>query len=377
MSPEQARGRPVDTRTDIWAFGCVLYEMLTGRAAFGGATLTDTLAAIVQREPEWPALPAATPPAVYRLLRRCLEKDSKSRLRDVGDARIDITDAMATPRSETIALPIQRPAAPPWRLAALAVAVATAAGVVGGLWLAPRSTSSRVTRTMIATPSSAPLRVSELGRDLTIAADGSRLAYVGGSTSKAQIFVRAIDQFEATPVASGYSPFISANGQWIGFVDGADLKKTTVTGAPVVTLCRGDGIFQGAMWAADGTVIFATNNEATGLQQVSASGGDPIVLTRPDHQQGEGDHVWPEPLPGGRGILFTIVPASREMDSAQVTILDLQTGTQKVVVRGGSHARYLLSGHLVYAAAAHSMPCRSISTVSSPRARPSRSYPRL
>ena len=159
--------------------------------------------------------------------------------------------------------------------------------------------------------------------------------------------MRALDQLDATPLtglgAAG-SPFVSPDGQWIGFADGQRiLKKVAITGGPAVTLARLDGNFRGATWGPDGTIVFATSNPATGLQRIAAGGGEPTVLTRPDRARGEADHVWPEVLPGGQAVLFTITATTGGLDQAQIAVLDLRTGTQTTLIRGGSDAHYVPS----------------------------------
>ena len=192
-------------------------------------------------------------------------------------------------------------------------------------------------------------------RDLALTPDGTRLVYVGANG--AALFVRALDQLDATPLTgfnAAFGPFVSPDGQWIGFFDGAAapaLKKVAITGGPAVTLGRPDGPTRGASWGADGTIIFATTNATTGLQRIAAAGGEATVLTRPNRAGGEADHVWPEILPGGQAVLFTITATSGRLDQAQIAVLDLRTGTQTVLIRGGSDARYVSSGHLLYAAA--------------------------
>ena len=171
-----------------------------------------------------------------------------------------------------------------------------------------------------------------------------------------QLFVRALDALEPTVVftsveAALSGPFMSPDSQWIGFMEGNALKKVAVTGGPATPLASLDGTARGATWGADDTIIAATSNAATGLQRVAAAGGPTTVLTRPDPAHGEADHLWPERLPGGRAVLFTITSVSGGLDSAQVAVLDLQTGTRTVLVRGGSFGRYMPSGHLVFAAA--------------------------
>ena len=167
--------------------------------------------------------------------------------------------------------------------------------------------------------------------------------------------MRALDQLDATSLTGlggPYGPFVSPDGQWIGFFDGViALKKVAITGGPAVTLGRPGGTALGASWGPDGTIIFATNVRTTGLQRIAVAGGEPTVLTRPNRAGGEDDHLWPEILPGGQAVLFTITATTGGLDQAQVAVLDLRTGTQTVLIRGGSDARYVSSGHLVYAAA--------------------------
>ena len=197
-----------------------------------------------------------------------------------------------------------------------------------------------MTRTTISASGTAALTIDGSDRDLAITPDGSRVVYVGNQGT--QLFVRALDALEPVAVFTGAprGPFVSPDGQWIGFVDSVTtLKKVAVTGGPAVTLATLDGSGpRGATWGPDDTIIFATNNPATGLQRVAAAGGPTTVLTRPDRAQGEADHLWPELLPGGRAVLFTITALTGGLDAAQVAVLDLQTGTRKILVRGGSHA---------------------------------------
>ncbi|NOT27794.1 MAG: hypothetical protein HOP16_17035, partial [Acidobacteria bacterium] len=202
----------------------------------------------------------------------------------------------------------------------------------------------------ITSPAATALTITGNSRDLAITPDGSRVVYVGDSGS--QLFVRSLEELDPVAVAGGAprDVFTSPDGQWVGFFRLFVLSKVPITGGPPVTLTIGDGLSRGATWAEDGTIIFATQNAATGLQRVSANGGEPTVLTRPDHARGEVDHVWPEVLPGDRGVLFTVTSSGGGLDPAQIAVLDLQSGTTKVLVRGGSDAHYTASGHLVYIA---------------------------
>ena len=354
MSPEQAKGREADKRSDVWAFGCVLYEMLTGRRAFDGEDMTEVLGAVVRLEPRWEALSSDVPPPVRTLLQRCLVKDRRNRIADIAVALYVLdhqTDT--TPTHAASAAPL--PHRPSWRRIAALTAGALMAGVLGGamVWFAARPATPAVTRTAITTSGPAALTRHGADRDLAITPDGSRVVYRGNN----RLLVRALNQLEPT-VLSGLGPaprgvFTSPDGQWVGFVDGTTLRKVAITGGPPATLCALEGAPRGATWGADGTIIFATVSPATGLQRVSAGGGEPTVLTRADRGRGERDHWWPEILPGGKAVLFTITHAQPVGDSAnsEIAVLDLQTGTSKVLIRGGSHAHYVPTGHLVYGVA--------------------------
>jgi serine/threonine-protein kinase len=351
MSPEQAAGKPADKRSDLWAFGVVLFEMLTARPVFAGETMSQVLAAVLTTEPDWTTLPAETPAPIRTLLRRCLEKDRKRRLESAADARLDIDDALAAPPAEGRVVTRPRPL---WRRLAVFSAPALVAGVVIAsttTWLATRPASPRVTRTTIANTGTAALTINGLDRDLAITPDGTHVVYVGNGGT--QLFVRALDALEPVAIASGQlrGPFVSPDGQWVGFIDGNILRKVAITGGPSIALASIDAGSRGATWAPDDTIVFATARPATGLQRVSAAGGTPEVLTRPDRAQGEADHFWPEILPGGGAVLFTIASQTGGLDTAQVAVRDLRTGTHKVLLRGGSHGHYVASGHLVYVAA--------------------------
>ena len=350
MSPEQAKGHPVDKRSDLWAYGAVLYEMLTGARAFKGEDVPDTLAAILRDEPNWSALPAGVPAPIVTLLHGCLQKARNSRIADIGVATFVLNHAAQ------LVEPSQRPVAPGmplWRHATpIAAAVVIGALLAGaGLWLLTRPAAPSVVRTTLTTSGSAALTLSSQDRNVAITPDGSRVVYRGNN----QLLVRALNQLEPTVLTGLGEPqgiFTSPDSQWVGFFDGVVLlKKVAITGGPSVTVCAIQGVPRGATWSEDGTIVFATNAPEIGLQRVSAAGGEPTVLTMPDRGRGEGDHFWPEFLPGGQAVLFTILPADRVVENASVAVMDLRTGTSKVLIRDGSHARYVPTGHLVYGAA--------------------------
>jgi protein kinase-like protein/WD40 repeat protein len=347
MSPEQARGQIVDKRTDIWAFGCVLYEMLTGRAAFSGETLSDHLAAILDREPDWAALPLSTPAAVGRLLRRCLEKDPRRRLHDVADVRIEIDDAMTTP-------PL--PPAPPrdargWRHAALMLmsGVVAGAALVGVLTRAlnPRGTTPQpygTTRSLIS------LHGANF-ESLALSPDGPTLAFIGTKNGRSQLYVRPLDRADAVPMDgtldAAYA-FFSPDGRWIGFNVRGQLKKIAVTGgAPQRIGNPYVGAFRGAAWMEDGTIVYARYSD---LWRMSVDDGSQRLVAAPTTSRREKAFRWPDVLPGGKSVLLTVSTADTDSwDDARIEVLSLESGQPRVLIEGGTCARYVRSGHLVYA----------------------------
>ena len=216
-----------------------------------------------------------------------------------------------------------------------------------------------MTRFALSTAAAAALSVDSQSRDLTITPDGTHVVYKGGSGSDGmRLFVRGLGELEPRPLTAPgrpKGPFASPDGHWIGFFEpgaaGVVLKKVAITGGPSVELCRVDGPSRGATWGDDDTVILATASLSTGLQRVSSAGGAPAVLTTPNAERGEGDHLWPQFLPGSHAVLFTIAARTGGIDASQVAVLDVAAGTWKTVVRGASQAQYVVSGHLVYLAA--------------------------
>jgi serine/threonine-protein kinase len=357
MSPEQAKGKPADKRSDVWAFGCVFYEMLTGMRAFEGAGTTDVLGAVLHLDPNWSALPSTLPPAIRRLLQGCLSKDRRSRVADISTALFVLDNAMSlagpSPTDGTSVLggaTVRRSAM--WRRVAvfsLAAATLIVALATIRIWPLPRPAAPRVTRTIL----TAAGTIDGNDRDLAITPDGTRVIYLGANGTK--LFVRRIDQLEPTVLVSSSwlrGVFTSSDGEWVGYVEnGRTLKKVPITGGvPVTVLTIRDGYFRGATWLPDDTIIFATTNAADGLQRVAGTGGAATVLARPTRDGNEARYGWPESLPDGRAVLFTILPATGGLDAAQVAVLDLTTRTRQILVQGGSHAHYVGSGHLVYAA---------------------------
>ncbi len=353
MSPEQARGKAMDTRTDIWSFGCVLYETLTGKSAFVGETVSDTLAGILTREPEWDRLPVSTPANVRALLRRCLRKDRERRLRDIGDARLELEDALAGATEITAPPVVARPAT-------LEIIGGTLAGLVVGALVAGiivsrlgRDAPARppVTHFAISLPAKASL-FTGVGPSVALSPDGSLLAYAAQSGGQRQIYLRRFDRLEAEPIPGtegGVVPFFSPDGQWIGFrhPQTRTVKKVALSGGAPVTLCETE-VFYGASWAPDDTIVFSPTVPGA-LARVPAAGGKPQPLTKLDLDKNERDHRYAQILPGGKAVLFTIGYSDIESyDDARIAVQSLETGERKILVEGGTLGRYSPSGHLLY-----------------------------
>ena len=277
MTPEQAKGREADKRSDIWAFGCVLYEMLTGRRPFEGEDVSDTLASVLKSEPDWSALPADVPPHIRILIQRCLAKDRRQRTADMSVALFVMTEATnLAPATPLTGSPVVAARPPLWRrLVAPATALIVGGAAVGtGVWVATRPSAPRVTRFTFSSTGAAALSVDTQSRDLAITPDGTRVIYKGtGGPTSTQLFVRSMDQLEPTPLTvpgTPRGPFVSPDGQWIGFVEPGPvtLKKVAITGGSAIPLSVLDGASRGATWGDDDSIIFATNAPSTGLQRV-------------------------------------------------------------------------------------------------------------
>src|SRR6267154_1447194 len=316
MSPEQARGKPVDKRTDIWAFGCVLYELLTGKEAFRGETLSDTIAAVLEREPDLQLLPPATPSKIRDLLRRCLQKDSQCRLRDIGDARIEIEEALAAPKDAAptqAGVPVsaitQRKSRErlAWAIAAIAIVIA-ALGLGALSYFRSVPQDAQTIRFFVSPPETWTL-TRQLGLfgsapdPLAVSPDGHRIALVATSADgRTLLWVRSLDTLNAQLLAGtegAAHPFWSPDSRFLGFFAGGKLKKIDVSGGPPFTLCDAPND-RGGTWSQDGVIVFAPNTDSA-LQKVSDSGGMPIAAT----VLAPGEvHRAPVFLPDGRHFLY-------------------------------------------------------------------------
>ena len=339
MSPEQARGKKADKRADIWAFGCVLFEAISGKKAFDGESVTDVLANVIHKDVLWEALPAETPWRVRDVLRRCLVKDAGQRFHDVADARLELLADERPPTWET------QTTAPKSRLLVLGllmglvVAVAVAAFF---LWKEPPPGGE--VQAFVITP---PASESPLSLETPmISPDGRRIVYIGVQEDDRHLYLRELDELGSRLLAGtegAHSPFFSPDGLWVGFFAGGKIKKVSVLGGAPIDICNVYAEGPGGSWAPDDTIWFS-GNWASGFFAVSADGGEPVRVTTPDRERGEIGHWWPDFLPDGKSALFTVFTNE---GSHRIAALDLDTGTWKHLFPG-MQARYVPSGHIVY-----------------------------
>jgi serine/threonine-protein kinase len=360
MAPEQARGRPVDRRADIWAFGAVLYEMLTGRRAFEGDDISITLAGVLKDDVDWRALPADLPAGVRRLLRRCLEKDPRRRLASMGDARLELEDIEPAATVSGVAGAGLAPTAGataarrglgfPVALGVAAAAVLVTIGVMRSLTPAPTlPVATGVTRLAVTLPDDS--EVAETNRvPLALSPDGSMLVFVARREGAQQLYLRRLTERDAVPLPGtegAAMPFFSPDGQWIAFFAQGKIKRMAVGGAAMQIVASEVVDPRGGAWGSDGNIYYAPTN-TSGLFKVPAAGGTPTALTTLDPEKDEISHRWPQVLPDHQWILYTIWTGPG-MDERRVVVQSLLTGERHDLLPGGDSARYLASGHLLYA----------------------------
>ncbi|HEY3123523.1 MAG TPA: protein kinase, partial [Thermoanaerobaculia bacterium] len=352
MSPEQARGKPADKRSDIWAFGCVLWEMLTGKRLFHGETVSDTLAAVLRADIDWETLPAGTPPAIRRLLERCLERDPKRRLRDVGEARIAVEEAPASLigiRAETAAGIASRRAGRGRIMATALAGVALGAGLVAGVAAVRHRRSARdsVVRLNVVLPRDQAMVVADLP-NFALSRDGAEIAYVAKKESgKSALYLRSMGSFDARELADtegATAPFFSPDGQWLGYLVGGRVVKMALSGGTPQPVCDTPvSDAGGAAWADDGSILVPSMNG--GLMRVAPSGGKCVEIVKPDSTRG--GFLGPESLPGGDGILFASL-GGFQTSQAHIAVLDLKTGKSQVIISQGTNPRYVEPGFVVF-----------------------------
>jgi len=353
MSPEQARGKKVDKRADIWAFGVVLWEMLTGERLFAGETISDTLAAVLTKTPDLSELPDGTPSSLRWVLERCLERDPRKRLRDVGEARlaiergddrttevgVDVTAIQPARRSrrETVA----------WILCALLVVA-----LVGVIWKTrrPATTSDAAPFTERLSPlDDADLRVDG-GSSAVISHDGRSIVLVASNNGGTQLYLNRTDKLGTVPIPGtrdASAPFFSPDDQWIGFFADGKLKKIATSGGAAIVLCDAP-VNRGGTWGESGKIVF-TPGVGTGLSIVSENGGTPQQLTKPDEAKGERSHRWPEFLPGGEAVVYLAQTKGRNYEDGTIQVVSLKDQKTKIVTNGGAYPQWAASGHLLFA----------------------------
>jgi serine/threonine protein kinase/Tol biopolymer transport system component len=353
MSPEQARGKTVDKRADIWAFGCVLFEMLAGRAAFSGKDVTDILAAVIRSEPEWNSLHANLHWRLREVLERCLKKDARDRYRDIYDVKVDIQKVLADP-SGVLVQPVaaMEPQTKmrtiiPWIAAAVVVA-AIIAGVA--VWKLKPPEPRRVMRFTNELPEGQQLNVpSNLGIQLAVSPDGSRFVY--GTTDGLQL--RSVNELDARLIAGtdkgSIEPFFSPDGQWIGYWSQSEqkLKKVAISGGAPVFICDTGPLVLGASWNSDNTIVYS--DMLQGIMRISTDGGTAEVLIKGSmlNAAKEGFPTGPQMLPDGKTLLFTNYTGSNQ-SNWQIGVQSLKSGERKILIRSGLGAIYCSTGHLVY-----------------------------
>ena len=360
MSPEQLRGRALDKRSDIWAFGCLLYEMLTGHQALGRETVSDTVAGILEREPDWRSLPAHTPARVRWLLRRCLEKDLNRRLHDIADARIELDEALSEPGESS-------PDTSGDRSTAARRPIGSRAGrIVAGLGLAtliavlafragfssrPASVDAPAYLASIPLPESVNLSTSPAGR-FAVSPDGRRLAFSGtDKTGRTQLWIRSFDGAVAQPLAGtdgATFPFWSHDSRFVAFLSQGKLKKVEATGGPTTTLTDAASNSTGA-WSRDDVILF-TPKGGEPLYRISALGGTPTPATTLDAANGDAQHWFPQFLPDGRHFLYFVLGSKTggAIDPRAVYVGSLDPKeSSKFLLEGGSNAKYA-DGHLLF-----------------------------
>ena len=364
MSPEQATGGVVDRRADVWSFGVVLFEMMTGRRLFDGQTTSHVLTEVIRAEVDFSKLPPATPRELRTILERCLERDPRRRLRDIREARL-VLERMAEQTSSERSLlrtPVAAPvSAPGWRervtwgaIGGVVIGIGVAAAA---FWMRPSPPAAPLTRLEARLADDSLF--TNVGAAFDISSDGRWIVLATGDaagTEAGALRVRRLSELDSTMLVSTdsganidrpYNPFFSPDGTWIGYATPSELRKVPIGGGTPLTICRVN-LSRGASWGPDGSIVFAPAPDS-GLSRVPAAGGEPQPLTKLDASRKEATHRWPQVLPGGGAALFTShVQAAGGFEGASIEVVILETGDRKVVQSGGSYGRYVPSGHLVY-----------------------------
>jgi serine/threonine-protein kinase len=352
MAPEQAKGKAVDRRADIWAFGVVLFEMLSGRSLYRGETVTETIAHVITQPPAWDRLPASTPAPIRRLLARCLEKDPRRRLQSAGDVRIEIEEFLSG-GADTLAavVPAGVAAVPMWRRALpWAIAGALLVALAFEAWPRPVTPAPTMRLDALIAPGQDLFVDPEAdGAIAVLSPDGQTLVYLAVSDSGTvrRLYVRSLDRLNSSPIAgteTAVQPFFSPDGRSIAYLaSGRKLMRTLITGgAPVLVTNTQD--MRGGTWGPDNTIVYA-DGATEGLSRVPASGGTPVAITK--LAPNERTHRWPSFLPDGKTVLFMCQMETGSYDDGTIEAVRLDTGERKLLVRGGTFPRYV-PGYLIF-----------------------------
>ena len=361
MAPEQAKGRSVDRRADIWAFGVVLYEMIAGRRAFEGDDISDVLASVLKTDPDWTALPADLPAPVRRLLRRCLEKDPKRRLRDLSEGMLQLDEELAAPTTTATATitgtsessSILAPRTLPWwrRVlpAAAVLVVAMAIAAAGWFRPTPEPPRDRVTFTHVPSPELAYFS-TQGSADLAMSRSGRFFVYTSGNPSRIRLVLRRLDALDGVVIrgADGVNPFFSADEDWVGFLDFSDrtiVKKVPVDGGPATTITKAKSPILGATWLADNSIVLGGQS---GLWRVPPGGGDPVLLTEVDRARNETGHLAPAAIPETDFVLF-ITSAGSPLTDSKLAVVNVATREVTRFDVAGVSPKYLPTGHIAFA----------------------------
>ena len=353
MSPEQAKGKPVDRRADIWAFGCVLYEMLTGKRAFEGETTTDTLAAVVRAEPELEQLPEKTPVRIRELLRRCLTKDPKQRLQSIGEARIALENYANAPVPERSGAAPTLKSRGGWWFAAVGVAgILTALAMAAVHWgTASTPAAKRVVRSYIKPQAGTSFLFAGMTSGFALSPNGTKLAYIAQSPEgRAMLWVRGMDSLTAQALAGTQEanfPFWSPDGKMIGFFAESKLKKVDASGGPVIVVADAP-MARGGTWSQDGVILFAPNVYGP-ILKVSASGGTTTPVTKVDPEHGDITNRWPVSLPDGKHFLYLAgTPfAPKENPANWIRVGNVDGKESKELIHSHGSAAYA-PGHVLF-----------------------------
>ena len=348
MSPEQARGKNLDRRTDVWALGAVIYEMLTGKQAFQGEDVGDILATVVKTDPDWSHFPENTPDSIRTLLRRCLRKDRRQRLGDAGAVRIELEEALTSPASGTTSVDEPRRRSV-FRVAVVLVGfvVIAAAFVIGTRPRNPPVQQERanVARLNLSLPAGTELAAS--AASVAISPDGTQVAFIGRRNGVQQLYLRRLDEFESQLLKDtngAQAPFFSPDGKWLGFFVAGKLKKLSTSGGVIEIITDADS--SGGSWGPDDTIVFAQKGELFGIP---STGGTPNRLETPNPDRTGSRSAYPELLPGGEAVLFNTATADiSTADERSIEVLRIKTGERKTLIKGGYNPHYVATGHLIF-----------------------------